>query len=76
VYVGPGGIVGDEHDYTFHGGPDKAVHGCKKIQATIRVERYRTNHYKTALLTIEPGRKSSPAPPRGSGPAGSGRTSS
>jgi hypothetical protein len=29
VYVGNGGIVDDEHDYTFHGGPDKAVHGCK-----------------------------------------------
>ncbi|KAB5577686.1 pyruvate kinase-like protein [Coniochaeta sp. 2T2.1] len=26
VYVGPGGIVEDEHDYTFHGGPDKAIH--------------------------------------------------
>jgi len=23
------GIVGDEHDPTFHGGVDKAVHGCK-----------------------------------------------
>jgi hypothetical protein len=30
VWVGPGGIVEDEHDYTFHGGPEKAVHGCKK----------------------------------------------
>lgn len=29
VYIGKLGIVGDEHDYTFHGGPDKAVHGCK-----------------------------------------------
>lgn len=29
VYIGKLGIIGDEHDYTFHGGPDKAVHGCK-----------------------------------------------
>ncbi|KAI3395041.1 hypothetical protein diail_1864 [Diaporthe ilicicola] len=27
VHVGKLGIDGDEHDYTFHGGPDKAVHG-------------------------------------------------
>lgn len=29
VHVGPLGIDGDEHDLTFHGGPDKAIHGCK-----------------------------------------------
>lgn len=29
VHVGVGGIEGDEHDYTFHGGPDKAIHGCE-----------------------------------------------
>lgn len=23
------GIEDDEHDYTFHGGRDKAIHGCK-----------------------------------------------
>ncbi len=23
------GIEGDEHDLTFHGGPDKAILGCK-----------------------------------------------
>ncbi|ROV92783.1 hypothetical protein VMCG_09041 [Cytospora schulzeri] len=27
LHIGKLGIVGDEHDYTFHGGPDKAVHG-------------------------------------------------
>ncbi|EPE10215.1 mosc domain-containing protein [Ophiostoma piceae UAMH 11346] len=27
VHVDTMGIVGDEHDYTFHGGLDKAVHG-------------------------------------------------
>lgn len=27
VHVGKLGIDGDEHDLTFHGGPDKAVHG-------------------------------------------------
>ncbi|KAK0741200.1 pyruvate kinase-like protein [Schizothecium vesticola] len=25
VYIGPLGIPGDEHDLTFHGGPDKAI---------------------------------------------------
>lgn len=34
VYVGRGGIVDDEHDYTFHGGPDKAIHGCKTNQGS------------------------------------------
>lgn len=29
VHVSKLGIEGDEHDLTFHGGPDKAVHGCK-----------------------------------------------
>lgn len=27
VHVGKLGINGDEHDLTFHGGPDKAIHG-------------------------------------------------
>ncbi|KUI74168.1 Putative dioxygenase subunit beta YeaX [Cytospora mali] len=27
VHIGKLGIIGDEHDYTFHGGPDKALHG-------------------------------------------------
>ncbi|OIW28869.1 phenoxybenzoate dioxygenase subunit beta [Coniochaeta ligniaria NRRL 30616] len=39
VHVGPGGIVDDEHDYTFHGGPDKAVHGyCSSHYATWQRE--------------------------------------
>jgi MOSC domain-containing protein YiiM len=29
VWVGKLGIETDEHDLTFHGGIDKAVHGCK-----------------------------------------------
>lgn len=29
VHVGKLGIDGDEHDLTFHGGPDKAIHGCE-----------------------------------------------
>lgn len=29
VHIGMLGIDGDEHDLTFHGGPDKAVHGCE-----------------------------------------------
>jgi MOSC domain-containing protein YiiM len=29
VTIAAGGITGDEHDYTFHGGVDKAIHGCE-----------------------------------------------
>jgi len=29
VHIGTGGIDGDEHDYTFHGGPEKAILGCE-----------------------------------------------
>lgn len=29
VHIGKLGIDGDEHDLTFHGGPDKAIHGCE-----------------------------------------------
>lgn len=34
VSVGRTGIVHDEHDYTFHGGPEKAVHACKANPTT------------------------------------------
>lgn len=30
VRIGPHGILEDEHDPTFHGGPDKAVHACAR----------------------------------------------
>lgn len=29
VRIASGGIEGDEHDYTFHGGREKAIHGCE-----------------------------------------------
>ncbi len=29
MFINKMGIVGDEHDMTFHGGIDKAVHGCE-----------------------------------------------
>jgi MOSC domain-containing protein YiiM len=28
------GLVDDEHDPTFHGGIDKAIHGCKSTPPT------------------------------------------
>jgi MOSC domain-containing protein YiiM len=31
VTVNELGIAGDEHDLTFHGGLDKAIHGCEQI---------------------------------------------
>lgn len=43
VWVGKGGIEGDEHDYTFHGGPDKAVHGCKNHPLVRWILRYQQN---------------------------------
>lgn len=33
VYVGRAGLEGDESDPTFHGGIDKAVHGCESLQS-------------------------------------------
>jgi MOSC domain-containing protein YiiM len=29
------GIEGDEHDYTFHGGREKAIHGCEAPRPTL-----------------------------------------
>ena len=29
MFINKMGIAGDEHDMTFHGGVDKAVHGCE-----------------------------------------------
>lgn len=34
VKVGPNGILDDEHDPTFHGGPDKAILGCAQTLPT------------------------------------------
>lgn len=34
VHVTKLGLKGDEHDLTFHGGPDKAVLGCKDAIGT------------------------------------------
>lgn len=51
VHVGPGGIVGDEHDYTFHGGPDKAVHGCKKTHS----HKYLWSNYYTGPIKSREG---------------------
>ncbi|KAK1836313.1 pyruvate kinase-like protein [Podospora conica] len=37
VYIGPLGIPGDEHDLTFHGGPDKAILAfCKTHYPPLR----------------------------------------
>jgi hypothetical protein len=33
VPVGTMGLDGDEHDPTFHGGVDKAVHGCENCES-------------------------------------------
>lgn len=31
IHVSYLGLDADEHDPTFHGGPDKAIHGCEYI---------------------------------------------
>lgn len=75
VFVGSGGIVDDEHDYTFHGGPEKAVHGCKN-HAWYRGCHALLTETKTAPPIIRPGPRSSPTRRRGFDRAGSARTSS
>lgn len=34
------GLQGDEHDMTFHGGPDKAILGCKLISDSAPILLY------------------------------------
>lgn len=46
------GMEGDEHDLTFHGGPDKAILGCEP-PAPFHTKCHATNLLsKTAPLTI------------------------
>ncbi|KAK0614235.1 pyruvate kinase-like protein [Immersiella caudata] len=50
VYVGADGIADDEHDLTFHGGPDKSILGfCSSHYATLRDE------YPSAADKFQPG---------------------
>ncbi len=35
MFINKMGIAGDEHDMTFHGGVDKAVHGCEYRPALL-----------------------------------------
>lgn len=35
VHIGSLGIEGDEHDLTFHGGVDKAIHGCELLHTVF-----------------------------------------
>jgi MOSC domain-containing protein YiiM len=35
VRVTETGLEGDEHDPTFHGGIDKAIHGCKSTSLPV-----------------------------------------
>lgn len=52
VHVGKLGIDGDEHDLTFHGGPDKAVHGCKSAAQA----RYFAFSWPPRCFHVGPGR--------------------
>ncbi|KAK7737896.1 hypothetical protein SLS53_006274 [Cytospora paraplurivora] len=40
VHIGKLGIENDEHDYIFHGGPDKAVHGSWKAEFPAVASRF------------------------------------
>jgi MOSC domain-containing protein YiiM len=51
------GLEGDEHDPTFHGGLDKAIHGCKFhspgiINQPIRNPRHVTDSRFTSRLLL------------------------
>lgn len=89
VHVGMLGIDGDEHDLTFHGGPDKAMHGCESMcHPPPALSNEDADHDgpnltsltrslslpQTAARTMPPGRPSSPPRHRASSPAASART--
>lgn len=44
------GLEGDEHDPTFHGGPDKAILGCKLRVSLSWTSGYLTEHGTLRLL--------------------------
>lgn len=50
------GLEGDEHDPTFHGGPDKAILGCKAFTFAQRLPVADTC-YQIAPPTIPIGRR-------------------
>lgn len=46
------GLEGDEHDPTFHGGPDKAILGCEYLCSSALSMRISVSYaYSTPLLT-------------------------
>jgi hypothetical protein len=70
------GLEGDEHDPTFHGGIDKAIHGCKlPLSLTKRHSQIPTFHHQIVPHTTPAGAPSTPRQPRPSNPAVSARTS-
>lgn len=75
VRVTETGLEGDEHDPTFHGGIDKAIHGCKlPLSLTMRPSQILTFHHQIVPHTTQAGAPSTPQPPRPSSPAVSART--
>lgn len=52
VHVGKLGIDGDEHDLTFHGGPDKAIHGCELGSQTCCFFLFSCHHHFAFLLAL------------------------
>lgn len=57
VHVASLGLELDEHDPTFHGGPDKAIHSCKQFTCFPWVPFLSTsysfdNHLSRLLVTL------------------------
>lgn len=47
THIGKLGIDGDEHDLTFHGGLDKAIHGCESLHMIlVMLSRTKTSQAK------------------------------
>ena len=76
VKVSKLGIEGDEHDLTFHGGPDKAILGCKSGDAfnLVTENGLANTHSQTALPITQTGARATPTAPKGSSPAALAKT--
>lgn len=67
------GMEGDEHDLTFHGGPDKAILGCK-LPLSGQPSRAPDLHLKIVPLIIQIGEPPIQSEPTNSSLVDSART--
>jgi len=52
VHIATNGIDDDEHDYTFHGGPEKAILGCRPSLPFAPLTALTSRDSETQMLTI------------------------